>query len=249
MRSILQTSWWLFLLCALVVSACGNRQSTPKQTIRSTAQLFREKQLIFTEDFSEGLNQNNWIVEVDPQPNSSVAISNGRLTINTAGGATVWLNKILKGDVQIEYIRKVIVNNGVNDRLSDLNQFWMAQTTEGNAFFTRNGRFEEYDDLALYYVGVGGNSNTTTRFRKYSGNGERKLLGEHTDRRHLLNANQEYAIKITVVGNTTSFFVDGERYFSYVDSTRLHQGYFGFRSTYSHQTIDNVRIFQLGNPE
>ena len=33
----------------------------------------------------------------------------------------------------------------------------------------RSGAFAEYNDLLTYYVGLGGNRNTTTRFRRYIG--------------------------------------------------------------------------------
>ena len=33
----------------------------------------------------------------------------------------------------------------------------------------RSGTFAEYNDLLTYYVGLGGNRNTTTRFRRYIG--------------------------------------------------------------------------------
>lgn len=68
------------------------------------------------------------------------------------------------------------MNGGKNDRISDLNQFWMANDPNNYNLFTRNGVFEAYDSLQLYYVGMGGNSNTTTQLRKYRGNGQRVLL-------------------------------------------------------------------------
>ena len=41
-------------------------------------------------------------------------------------------------------------------------------------------RFAAYNDLKTYYVGLGGNRNTTTRFRRYIGDPEtRPLLPEH----------------------------------------------------------------------
>ena len=41
-------------------------------------------------------------------------------------------------------------------------------------------RFADYNDLKTYYVGLGGNRNTTTRFRRYIGDpATRPLLPEH----------------------------------------------------------------------
>ena len=135
--------------------------------------------------------------------------------------------------------------NGKNDRLSDLNQFWMASDPRNNNLFTRNGIFEAYDSLKLYYVGMGGNTNSTTRFRKYEGDGNRTLLGEHTDAPHLLAANKEYFIQITIINGETRFFVDGQEYFHFKDPNPLTEGYFGFRTVQSRQLIDDFKIYAI----
>jgi len=55
---------------------------------------------------------------------------------------------------------------GPDDQVSDLNVFWMATNADGSAPASRNreGQFTAYKDLRTYYVGLGGNRNTTTRF-------------------------------------------------------------------------------------
>src|SRR4030095_17066719 len=115
--------------------------------------------------------------------------------------------------IMITYSRKVIVDSGRNDRLSDFNQFWMANDPKNKNLFTRTGIFSEYDSLLLYYVGFGGNTNTTTRFRKYTGNGERHLYYDLTDKAHLLEPNKDYFIRITVYNGVTKFFVNNEEFF------------------------------------
>src|SRR5882724_8750919 len=151
---------------------------------------------------------------MDPQPNSSVYVKNNRLILDTRGGVTVWLKKQLTGNILIEYKRKVLVDSGSNDRLSDLNNFWMASDPHNANLFTRHGVLEEYDSLQLYYAGIGGNSNRTTRFRKYLGNGQLPLLQEYTDSEYLLKANQEYIISIVVKDGTTQFLVDNKLFFT-----------------------------------
>src|SRR5690606_5502670 len=101
-----------------------------------------------------------------------------------------------------------------------------------------------YDSLSLYYVGMGGNTNTTTRFRKYVGDGTKPLLYEH-DRK--LEANHTYHVRTEVVDGVTTFTVDGQELFRHNDPDPLTSGYFGLRSTYSCQAIDNVRIYRLIN--
>lgn len=90
---------------------------------------------------------------------------------------------------------------------------WLL-TRRTNDLFMKNGKFAYYDLLSLYYVGMGGNKNSTTRFRKYMGDGERVLLKEYIDESHLLTANHNYHIKIYVTDENTSFWVSGKEYFS-----------------------------------
>ena len=202
-------------------------------------------QLIVSDDFSKQLANDQWIVEMAPAPNSSVYTKDNKLVLDTKGGVTVWLNQLLKGNIRIEYDRKVVLAGGVNDRLSDLNNFWMASDPRNTNLFTRNGVLESYDSLQLYYAGMGGNSNKTNRFRKYEGNGERRLLQEYTDAAHLLEANKVYHIVIVVNKGITSYWVDGKRYFIYIDPAPLKEGYFGFRSTKSRQEITKFSVYQL----
>jgi hypothetical protein len=96
----------------------------------------------------------------------------------------------------------------------------------------------------MYYVGFGGNTNKTTRFRRY-GDGQKMLVGERLDAAHLLKPNHDYAVEIAVYNGCTRMLVDGEEYFSYRDPQPLTNGYFGFRTTWSRQTIDDLKIYKL----
>lgn len=205
----------------------------------------QKAKLIFSDDFSDRLDTSKWKTEIAPLPNSTVYVKNGQLFLDTPGGVTVWLNKRLKGNIRIEYSRKVIVDSGVNDRLSDLNSFWMASDPRSKNLFTRNGVLESYDSLKMYYVGMGGNTNSTTRFRKYQGNGEKTLLQEYKDKLHLLNANKEYHITIEVTNGVVRYIVNGETFFEYKDPVVLKAGYFGFRSTKSRQSVDWIKVYDL----
>jgi hypothetical protein len=203
--------------------------------------------LFFFDDFTAALDTSLWKAEIAPLPGSKVYVQKGELFLDTKGGVTVWLNKKLKGNIRIEYWRKVLVDSGVNDRLSDFNSFWMATDPKNSNLFTRNGVLESYDSLQMYYVGMGGNTNRTTRFRKYQGNGERTLLQEYKDSTHLLRANKEYHIIIEVIDNRVRYIVDGETFFEYSDRSVLKEGYFGFRSTKSRQSIDRIKIYQIAD--
>jgi rhamnogalacturonan endolyase len=199
--------------------------------------------LLHADSFAQGLSR--WVPEYRAGAGSSVAAAQGKLTMDVAGDATVWFKPELSGDVQISYRRTMLMRGGPNDRLSDLNQFWMASDPRNANLFTRDGTFAQYDALSLYYMGMGGNSNTTTRFRKYDGKGQRVLLGDLADSDHLLLPNREYQIDISVYQGCTRIAVDGETYFTYRDPEPLRKGYFGFRTTHSRQEITDFKVYRL----
>lgn len=215
---------------------------------RANAQTASEPKgkLLYSDDFPGNLDPNRWLAEIDPVGQSEVHTENGKLILNTAGGVTVWFKRRLEGNIRIEYDWAVLVDSGRNDRLSDLNQFWMATDPRNSNLFTRNGKFENYDSLSLYYVGFGGNTNSTTRFRKYHGDGTKPLLKEYLDAGHLLKANHTYHIVITVINGRTTFSVDGEVFFDFVDPAPLRGGWFGFRSTGARHAVDGFRVWRNG---
>ena len=212
-------------------------------TEASCSQWGKPGKLIYQDDFDTDLRQ--WQIESADAKNSDISVANHQLLIDAAKGVTVWFKQKLSGDILIRYTRRVVMEQGRNDRLSDLNQFWMATDPRNQNIFTRKGVFEQYDDLRLYYAGIGGNTNTTTRFRKYQGNGERTLLTELIGSDALLQANRDYVIETTVYQGCTRVLVDGKVFFSYKDKDALRDGYFGFRTTQSRQQIRDFKIYQL----
>lgn len=212
-------------------------------TEASCSQWGKPGKLIYQDDFDTDLRQ--WQIESADSKNSDISVANHQLLIDAAKGVTVWFKQKLSGDILIRYTRRVVMEQGRNDRLSDLNQFWMATDPRNQNIFTRKGVFEQYDDLRLYYAGIGGNTNTTTRFRKYQGNGERTLLTELIGSDALLQANRDYVIETTVYQGCTRVLVDGKVFFSYKDKDALRDGYFGFRTTQSRQQVRDFKIYQL----
>lgn len=186
-----------------------------------------------------------WIHEIEGKPASQVRAQDGKLVMDVAGGATAWFRQPLSGNYVISFTRKVVMAGGANDRVSDLNMFWMARDPVDANLFTRSGKFEDYDSVRMYYAGVGGNTNTTTRLRRYDGKGAKVLLQEHLDKAHLLEGNREYAVQIAVVDGCTSVAIDGETVFSYRDPQPLTDGYFGLRTTWSRQEIDDFEVRRL----
>lgn len=204
--------------------------------------------LIFEDNFDNGLI--NWKAEQMPQ--GTVAVVDNKLEIDDVSGCTVWLDKKFSGSIVIEYDVFIIQNGGANDRVSDLNCFWMATDPKNpiNLFADskkRGGKFSNYDSLQLYYMGVGGNDNGTTRFRRYVGNGERPLLDENdlTDAKYMLEPNKTYQIKLVAHNGIIQYYRDNELFADFVDAEPYTSGYFGFRTVKNHMTADNFKVYQL----
>ena len=185
-----------------------------------------------------------YVSEYARKPGNSIANRDGRLVIDVDSGATVWFEKPLSGDILIAYTRRVVMAGGPNDRLSDLTHCWMARDPADTNLFTRSGKFEDYDDLDMYYAGVGGNHNETTRLRRYGG-GQRVLVGERQGAEWMLAPNHDYRVEIAVYRGCTRMLLDGREVFSYRDPHPFTQGHMGFRTTWSRHTIDNLTIHQL----
>lgn len=208
---------------------------------------FAVGELVLEDDFMDGTKR--WVVELEK--GGTVRADNGALEIDVPGGCTVWLKTRLSGPVMISYDATMIQAGGPNDRVSDLNCFWMARDARSpEDIFARHrsGVFSDYDQLRCYYVGHGGNSNTTTRFRRYIGErGNRPLLPEHdlAEQRFLLSPEVPVRIQLLAAGSTISYLASGERFFSYEDPAPYTSGWFAFRTVTSHFKLRNFRIHRL----
>jgi hypothetical protein len=188
-----------------------------------------------------------WTVE--QMPGGRVTARGDSLVIEDAGGCTVWWREAMQAPCEITYEVTVVSRGGPFDRVSDLNCFWMAHDPKapGQRPAGRSGKFSDYDSLLTYYVGYGGNENTTTRFRRYDGTAARPLLPEH-DRRepaYLLKANQTYRIRLVARDGTAEYWRDGEKIFAFQDGSPLTAGWFAFRTVRSHLEIRNFRVTPL----
>lgn len=203
-----------------------------------------------------GLNKSEfskyWKVESE-SPDYSVTFRGDTAEIVAPKGLTLWRKEKMSGKVTIEYDACVVVENE-GDRLSDLNCFWMASDPKyPNDLWKRakwrNGIFLNSYSLQLYYLGYGGNHNSTTRFRRYDGNeagvtdaeARPAILKEYKDKAHLLEANRWYHIQITNENNRVSYYIDGKRLVDFRDANPLTEGWFGFRTTLSRTRITHFR--------
>jgi hypothetical protein len=188
-----------------------------------------------------------WAVE--QMPGGTVRIGGGAIEIEDAAGCTVWWREQLTAPVAISYTVTVIDRGGLRDRVSDVNCFWMAVDPRSAAApfapgQARTGKFSDYDSLLTYYVGYGGNNNTTTRFRRYDGTVARPLLPEHdlAAKKFLLEGNRPYRIRLVAREGRAEFWRDGERIFVFHDPAPLKAGWFALRTVRSHLRVEDFRI-------
>jgi len=205
-----------------------------------------EPGLLFSDDF-QGLA--NWHIEAEKPGRISAA--NGVLDIDVPAGATLWFKPRLEGPITIEFDAIAVSAGAPNDQVSDLNVFWMANNVDGRQpvfAHPRSGKFEEYNALLTYYVGLGGNRNTTTRFRRYIGDPVLRPLRSGDDLSgdpYMLAPNRLETIRLVANGRIIEYWRDGTRIFHLEDAAPYESGWFGFRTTYSHLRISHLRIRRI----
>ena len=171
-----------------------------------------------------GLNKKQfnkyWTVESE-SPDYKVTFRGDTCELLSPKGLTLWRKQQLATNTIVEYDAQVVVEHD-GDRLSDLNCFWLASDPQRKDIWRRqqwrSGIFLRCYTLQMYYLGYGGNHNSTTRFRRYDGD-ERgvdslayrpTILKEYTDAAHLLRPNHWYHVKIESSNGRTRFYIDDE---------------------------------------
>jgi len=242
------------LLAILLGSLCTSGSSVPADGL-SSASVPAKGPLLFSEDFDGDLSR--WVVEQGG--GGTTRILDSHLDIDDGagpkdkGGCTVWFREKLYAPILIEYEATMVQNGGANDRVSDLNCFWMATDPEhpGDFFAAsgeRGGNFKKYDSLNLYYVGYGANGNITTRFRRYPRDREDRPLAPQYDlseARFMNVPNRKVLLTLVADGPVVRFFRDGELVFDFRDEKPYREGWFGFRTVRNHLRIDRFRVYSL----
>jgi hypothetical protein len=214
--------------------------------LAAPADLPRRGHRLHADDFRHGLDQ--WVLEAEKP--AKVSVHDGVLDIDTPAGLTLWFRPELIGPVMIQYEAQAVSAGGPNDRVSDLNAFWMARDAGGGSPLVtpRTGAFADYDTLKTYYVGQGGNGNTTTRFRRYIGRPGDRPLRPEDDRRaaeDMLRPNVWTHIRLMADGGLIQCWNDGRKLFELNDAEPYTRGWFGLRTTLSHLRVRRFRVFQL----
>jgi len=206
----------------------------------------RRGRRLHADDFRHGLDR--WALEAEKP--AKVSVRDGVLDIETPAGLTLWFRPELVGPVLIEYQAQAVSAGGPNDRVSDLNAFWMARDAGGGSPLAtpRTGAFADYDTLKTYYVGQGGNGNTSTRFRRYVGRpGDRPLLPQHDHAAadEMLVANRWQTVRLVADGGLIQYWNDGRKLFELDDVQPYTRGWFGLRTTWSHLRVRRFGVYAL----
>lgn len=204
---------------------------------------------ILLQGCTENRFSKNWIVESEsPEYEINFLPEGEGCEIISPKGLTLWYKHKIKGNVVIEY-DAIVYKERESDRLSDLNCFWMATDPEAKSVFERkderNGVFASCAQMKLYYVGYGGNYNSTTRFRRYDGAPSPAIIAEYSDEEHLLKPNHWYHIKLVCNEGKVQYWIDGVLLFDYDDPSPYTKGWFGFRTTLSRTGIKNFNYYKL----
>jgi hypothetical protein len=206
------------------------------------------EKIIFSDKFENGLF--NWIIE--QVTGGTTEIKDGKLDVNDKNGCTIWLNHKLPRNFRVIFDVVMIDNGGIYDHVRDLNFFFKAvdPMVPENIFANsekRAGIFANYNHLRTYYIGYGGNRNSSTRFRKYPGDGSRPLLPSHdlSDEKYLNIANLKRHVEITCHMNKITFKVDELVVFDIDDENAFSEGWFAFRTVDNHMSIDNFYVYAL----
>ena len=227
----------------LLTCACCHRHGEQGQASGCTAQ-----------DFDRC-----WVVESESD-SFRLRFMHDTLELEAPRGLTLWRRECMAGDVRIAYHARVMCEPGHDDRLSDLNCFWKASDPTACDVFSRMGErrgvFVQQYALQLYYMGYGGNHNSTTRFRRYTADARGvtdvahrpPVLYEYTDSAHLLRPNQWRHIVLECRADTIRYYMDGECLGCYTDPQPLVQGWFGLRTTQARVQLTGFSWQVLSTP-
>jgi hypothetical protein len=234
----------LLLLSGAVTASSDNSATRPSDSLDARFTIGKQ---LFSDDFENDSGQ--WVSELEK--GGTVAAGGGKLEIDVPAGASVWFKAMLDGPVLIQYEATVIRAGGANDRVSDLNCFWMARDSRNPSdifVVARSGKFEDYNRLLTYYVGLGGNGNSTTRFRRYIGDAVLRPLLPQYDLRakeFMITPNVTQLIQLVACNKIIQYYRDGQRIFDFHDDQPYTSGWFAFRTTKNHLRIQHFRVFML----
>lgn len=198
------------------------------------------------------------------------------MTWKAPAGLSLWWHAPLTGDWAVRFTATPLpapasAGPKLAGRLSDLNMFWNASDPDATTPAPpkpRDGAFKSYDGLRAYYAGFGANGNTTTRWRRYDGRGQRALLDGFADPPEAEAADRcgpmtpatrlvpGQPIHVQIVSRqptpgdpiTLRWSANGRELFAWADPQPLPAGGFALRSTASAFEIRDFEVLACRSP-
>ncbi|MFC2076686.1 DUF6250 domain-containing protein [candidate division KSB1 bacterium] len=178
-------------------------------------------------------------------------IDDGELCLDGRGPSILWCRIPFRGKISIEYTARAILGLGGNDRLSDLNFYWMtshrSKQMDVQQFFESRsaGELDPDGNYRAYRLENGGDDNRVTRLVRFDPDSGRTVLVEYRDRNLLLEPNQDYRYRLLIGYWLLEVYRDDELVLRIDDPNLITPGYFGLASQDSHVHFDNVRVDYL----
>ena len=234
-------------LLGVLLAGCGQEPATnPAPPVPAPSPI--DPKLLFHDDFDSGLSQ--WHIEAE-QP-GRISAANGVLDIDVPAGVTLWFKPRLEGPLTIEFEATAVDEGGPNDKVSDLNVFWMANNTDGrqpvfararsgavrrvqrSADVLRRPRRQSQHDDAL-----------SPLHRRPGAPAACALATTLRTTQYMLVPNKPQTIRLVANGKVIEYWRDGTRIFHMEDAAPYENGWFALRTTFSHLRIEHLRIRRL----
>lgn len=231
-------------------------QEFKRLRIKPFCRSIRKDVILAQDEFESQASLDSWFLEADTSAGQALlSVREGELHLQAPKGATLWYDRRFQGNLFFEFESCIVEDSCAYDRLSDMNCFWMAVDPQHPFDLkagtdSRAGVFVNYYRMNMYYLGYGGNRNTTTRFRRYEASEEAvtdvqarpAILTEYTDAAHLLQANRWYSNRIEVCDGRVLYWIDGRLLVDYSDAQPYDEGWFAFRTTQAHSAYRHFRV-------
>ena len=213
---------------------------------------------LFKEDFNSYTDNSKLPSGWWREGSMAVRIENGHLHADANldgngedyGTSTIWLDKMFKGDICVEFDAHVLASDGEKN---NINFFFLFSDPSGRALRqTKNervdGQYGKYHKLNGYVFTFLANGNPEhARFRMRDDPGFH-LLQENFA--YECKQNKTYHITITKKGSRITYAVNGTIYMDKIDDTANSEhksGIIGFRTWHTDMWWDNLKVTELNH--
>ena len=229
--------WMAFEICAAGVRILRFEESFIAHQTDCPA--WERSDLLYDEGFGETSFGENWVCNGE-QP----GICGDSFTFRHMGNGI--LRKRFESPIAMDCVATPVPTDRFSAGVTDAIFIWMMDRSDGDLFeFMQSlpdAALTHYIPIPLYWVDFGGSNNVTTRFRRNPG---RHLIRQFTDRPRLLDRGRTYRVTTVQNGNTSEFWVDGERWIQAYDPCPITAGHIGFRAYVADLTVHDLKVWRI----